>query len=257
MFQAEKFFNIQKSSLAHEFYYFEKLESTNSTAAILARKGCPEGTIVLANEQTKGRGRKGADWYSPPDTNLYFSLVLYPDISRLQYLPFAAGLAVVGALDQLGLQPELKWPNDILVRGKKISGIMMESSLESNSVQHVILGCGINVNVQDFTHELVPSATSIVVETGVLTSRESILASFLMEFETLYEKVKKISWDEFSLEIERRSSYIQGCPVRIALDGETWEGITAGLDSYGGLMLKTPSGKRVFYAGEVQSCRKN
>lgn len=257
MFQTEEFFNIQKGSFANEFYSFEKLESTNGTAALLARKRCPEGTIVLANEQTKGRGRKGAGWYSPPSTNLYFSVVLYPDISRLQYLPFAAGLAVVRALDQLGLQPELKWPNDILVRDKKVSGIMMESSLESNSVQHVILGCGINVNIQNFPSELVTSATSVVVETGVLTSRESLLASFLIEFETLYEKIKEISWDEFSLEIERRSSYIQGCPVRIVLDGETWEGFTAGLDSYGGLVLKTASGNRIFYAGEVQSCRKN
>jgi BirA family biotin operon repressor/biotin-[acetyl-CoA-carboxylase] ligase len=257
MFQPEQFFRSQKGTFGSEFYYFDTVESTNDIAAALAKSGCPEGTIVLGNEQTKGKGRRGSVWFSPRDLNLYFSLVLYPAMGSLQYLPFAAGLAIVKTLDSLGLKSDMKWPNDILVDGKKLSGVMIESSMEGNTLQYAILGCGVNVNVDEFPADIADVATSVAVEAGNPVLRESLLASILHEFENLYEKVKVPCWNDFSQEVEKHSKDLHGCPVRVSLNGEVVEGITAGLDPFGGLVLNTTSGKRVFYSGEVQSCRKN
>lgn len=257
MFDADNFLRLRKGNFGGEFYCFDRLESTNQTALTLAERGSPEGTVVLANEQTKGRGRKGSHWYSPRDVNLYFSILLYPDLSRLQYLPFAAGLSVVRALETIGLKSDLKWPNDILVRGKKVSGVMIETSIEQSRLQHAVVGCGVNVNDRMLPTELQESATSIALEKGSAISREALLASILLEFETLYEKIDGMTWAEFSLEVEKHSTYLNGSHVRILQDGEAFEGVTSGLDAYGGLILTSPSERRVFYAGEVQSCRKN
>ncbi len=248
---------MRKGTFGKEFYYFDRLESTNQTALMLAEKACPQGTLVLANEQTKGRGRKGSPWYSPRDVNLYFSILLYPDASRLQYLPFAAGLSVLLALEAIGLKPDLKWPNDILVSGKKISGVMIETSMEQSRLLHAVVGCGVNVNDKMLPAALQESATTIAIEKDSVFSRESLLASILFEFERLYEKIDEVTWTEFTTEVEKHSTYLNGCQVRILQDGESFEGVTSGLDSYGGLILTISSQRKVFYAGEVQSCRKN
>jgi BirA family biotin operon repressor/biotin-[acetyl-CoA-carboxylase] ligase len=257
MFEVSTFFEKRKGDFGQEFYYFDRLESTNEIAIRLAQEGHPEGTVVLANEQTKGRGRKGNTWYSPADVNLYFSIILYPHSDQLQYLPFCAALAVVRALERIELRAEVKWPNDVLVNGKKISGVLVETAMEQNKLLYAVVGCGINVNDIRLPLELEKAATTVAIEKTAPVSREDLFASILLEFENLYEKIGQVSWKEFCLELEKHSSFLHGCQVRILQDGKVFEGITSGLDSYGGLVVTTSFDRKVFYAGEVLECRKN
>ncbi|HSP06016.1 MAG TPA: biotin--[acetyl-CoA-carboxylase] ligase [Acidobacteriota bacterium] len=256
MFSVADFETRRRSRFGNPLYYFEQLDSTNETADQLARQGCPEGTVVLANEQIRGKGRKGNIWFSPADQNLYFSLVLRPESASLKYLPYMVCLSVQQALGRSGVDADFKWPNDVVVRDRKLCGILTQTSMEEQKLQFAIAGCGINVNVLEFPGELRSIATSVAMEAGAPQSREALLASVLLEFERLYEKIDTIGWEEFSAELERASTYLRGCPVRIVHDGEALEGTTAGLDGYGGLKVLTAAGEKTVYAGEVVSCRK-
>ena len=253
MFDVAQFHTNRKSNTGSEFYYFASLESTNKTAEKFAREGCVEGTIVLANQQTSGRGRKGNPWHSPADVNLYFSLVLRPELNRLHYLPFISALSVAKILEDQGLQPDIKWPNDILVLGKKVCGILIETAVEQSKVSSAIVGFGINVNVTQFPEELRNTAGSILQLKGSAVSRELLLADLLQHF----EKLNDLGWKDLVSQVEENSSYIRDCRVTItAPDGGVTEGMTAGLDSFGGLILETDSGRKIFHAGEVQECRR-
>lgn len=256
MFLVSDFESRRRGRFGNPLYYFEQLESTNETADQLAREGCPEGTVVLANEQTRGKGRKGNAWFSPADRNLYFSLVLRTAAASLKYLPYMACLSVQRALARSGVNADLKWPNDVVVRDRKLCGILIQTSMEDQKLQFAVTGCGINVNVMEFPEELRGAATSVALETGSVQPREALLASVLLEFERLYEKIDETAWEEFSAGLERSSTYLRGCQVKIMQDGEALEGTTAGLDGYGGLKIMTASGERTVYAGEVVSCRK-
>jgi BirA family biotin operon repressor/biotin-[acetyl-CoA-carboxylase] ligase len=256
MFNIKEFEQQRKSKFGSEFYYFEQVESTNATAEKLARSGINEGTVVLANMQTHGRGRSGKSWFSPPGVNLYFSMILRPPSLHLKYLPFLTALAIVRVLKGFGLKGDLKWPNDVLVDGKKICGILIQTAIEENTLQFVIVGCGINVNGSHFPEELDQAATSVFQQYGSEVSREAILASFLLEFEKLYEKIDTVSWDDFCSILEKQSTYLRGCHVMIQQNGQQIGGKTGGLDAYGGLILETANGDKTFYAGEVQLCRK-
>lgn len=255
MFNVHDFEKRRKGTFGKPLYYFETLGSTNSFAEDLAKEGASEGTLVLANEQTEGKGRKANSWYSPPDCNLYFSLVLRPDPSRLTYVPFLAGLAVVHAVKNHGLEGDLKWPNDVLINEKKVCGILVQTVSDQTPLAYAILGCGINVN-SSFPPELQETATSIAIENGRSVAREPILADFLLEFERRYERIDRMPWSVLCRELESTSSYLRGCEVEVRESGGTVRGITEGLDGFGGLILRTEEGSRVFYAGEIQSCRK-
>ena len=256
MFDIPEFARQRKGNLGDPVYYFERLPSTNPFAESLAKSGAPEGTIVLANEQTGGKGRQGRLWFSPPDANLYFSLIVRPTTSRLHYLPFLMALAIVRFLKALSFHPDLKWPNDVMVNGKKISGILIQTSLEQNQLQFAVIGCGVNVNSVELPPDLSKSATSIAIEKGHIVAREVLLASLLFEFETMYGRIDNMEWNEFCVELEKHSSYLRGSLVQMQQEGTTVEGTTGGLDPYGGLILDTSEGERIFYAGDVQSCRK-
>ena len=249
MFNVAEFHHHRKSNVGSEFYYFDSLESTNKTAEQFS----VEGTVVLANQQTGGKGRKGNPWHSPADVNLYCSLVLRPELSRLQYLPFISALSVANVLEDQGLQPDIKWPNDILVSGKKVCGILIETAVEQSKVSSAIVGFGINVNVSQFPEDLQSTAGSILQLKGTAVSRELLLASLLQHF----EKFNNLGWEDLISRVEKNSTYTRDCLVTITTpDGGVTEGKTAGIDSFGGLILETDSGRKTFYAGEVQECRR-
>ena len=249
MFNVAEFHHHRESNLGSEFYYFDSLESTNKTAGQFEI----EGTVVLANQQTGGKGRKGNPWHSPADVNLYFSLVMRPELSRLHHLPFISALAVAKILEDQGLQPDIKWPNDILVSGKKVCGILIETAVEQTKVSSAIVGFGINVNATQFPEELQSTAGSILQLKGSTVSRELLLASLLQHF----EKLNGLGWDDLVSQMEQKSSYTRNCLVTITSpDGVVTAGTTAGLDSFGGLILETASGRKTFHAGEVQECRR-
>ncbi len=159
-------------------------------------------------------------------------------------------------LKSFGLESDLKWPNDVLVNGRKICGVLIQTSLEENVLRFAVIGCGINVNETAFPAELSTLATSIALETGDSASREIALASVLLEFERMYQTVRDLDWKEFCRLLEQHSTMLRGCTVQIDQKDTIIEGTTQGLDAYGGLIVETKEGPKVVYAGEITACRK-
>ncbi|HXG35403.1 MAG TPA: biotin--[acetyl-CoA-carboxylase] ligase, partial [Dehalococcoidia bacterium] len=170
----------------------ESVGSTQDLAREEARKGAAEGTIVLAEEQTKGRGRLGRAWVSPPGENIYATLLLRPELGVLRYLSMIAPLAIAQAVEEeTGLAVAIKWPNDIMISGRKLAGVLIESELREERVEYSLVGMGVNVNLapQRFP-EIEASATSLKEQTGKETTREEFLATLLNRFEGLYLAAK-------------------------------------------------------------------
>jgi BirA family biotin operon repressor/biotin-[acetyl-CoA-carboxylase] ligase len=256
MFNIQNFQASRKGLFGENLHYFEEIDSTNRAAADLARWNVAAGTVVIADSQSKGRGRNSHTWYSPPGVNLYFTVILYPSAIRLHYLPFLIGLSIAQGLEPLGLECDLKWPNDVLCDGKKISGILIQTAIEENRLQFALAGVGINVNTRSFPEELQPVATSVAQQIGQETDREDLLASVLWQFEQLYGRMMEMTWEELIGEFQRKSTFFQGCDVLIEQQGKIVSGRTAGVDRLGGLIVETTHGPEVFYAGEIQACRK-
>jgi BirA family biotin operon repressor/biotin-[acetyl-CoA-carboxylase] ligase len=173
-------------------HYSETLDSTNDLAKALAAQGAPEGTVVVTETQTSGRGRLGREWDSPPAVGLYVSLVLRPMLPpmELPQITLTTAVAVVRAVRRVaGLAPGIKWPNDLLINGKKLGGILTEMETESDRIRHVVVGLGLNVNNPAFPPELASTATSLALAAGGRRfSRVNLLQAWLEEFEALYER---------------------------------------------------------------------
>ncbi|HSE43523.1 MAG TPA: biotin--[acetyl-CoA-carboxylase] ligase [Acidobacteriota bacterium] len=255
-FDVASFHHQRKGLFGSELYYFDDVKSTNSIAEKLARDKFSEGTVVLANSQSLGRGRNSNQWFSPKDVNLYSTILLKPSKEFLPRIPFIAGLSVARALFRYNLSADLKWPNDVLIGDRKIAGILMQSAMEADVLQYVIVGIGINVNVTNFPNELQQAATSVAIEKGTPIQREQLLADVLFEFEQAYAKQNGTSWEDFVNEVEKQSSYLRNCHVEVNTTEGTIEGTTAALDSYGGLIVNTKNGQAIIHSGEVRACRK-
>ena len=172
-------------------HYFETLDSTNDLAKALAAQGAPEGTVVVAETQTRGRGRLGREWDSPPAAGLYVSLVLRPMLPpmELPQITLTTAVAVVRAVRRVaGLAPRIKWPNDLLLNGKKLGGILTEMETESDRIRHVVVGLGLNVNNPGFALDLAATATSLALAAGRTFFRVHLLQAWLEEFEELYNR---------------------------------------------------------------------
>ncbi len=230
------------------------LESTASTMDIARREaetGAAEGTVVIAEEQTAGRGRMGRSWTSPPWVNLHFTVVLRPTLEQLRHVAVIAPLAVCQAIEETtGLFPRIKWPNDVLIEGKKVCGVLPESELAGEEVLYVLLGAGINVNLDAAAHpEIREIATSMLAELGREVSREEVLAATLNHLETLYEasgrgEVVSVGW-------KKRLDTL-GKPVQVQAAGGVEEGVVVDADSDGALILRRDDGSHVrLDAGEV------
>ncbi len=172
--------------------YHESIPSTMDLARREAEAGMPEGAIAIAEEQTAGRGRMGRAWVSPAGVNLHFTVVLRPTLVQLRYLPVIAPLAVCQAIEETtALLPRIKWPNDVLIGGKKVCGVLPESELAGNEVLFALVGIGINVNLDVDAHpEIRDIATSLRAELGREMSREEVLAATLNRLEALYESAQ-------------------------------------------------------------------
>jgi BirA family biotin operon repressor/biotin-[acetyl-CoA-carboxylase] ligase len=173
-------------TVGRQLHLYESVVSTNETLRGLARAGAPEGTVVLAEHQIAGRGRAGKVWFSPPNVNLYASVLFWPRIPATSAAPFSfmASLALTDAIRELGLSPAIKWPNDVLLQGRKVAGTLAEGSMEGDRLEYVILGVGVNVNVerealQDGLGEAAQSATSLREALGHPVDRNAFAAAFL------------------------------------------------------------------------------
>jgi BirA family biotin operon repressor/biotin-[acetyl-CoA-carboxylase] ligase len=232
-----------------------EIDSTQHLARDLARAGAPEGTVVVAESQTGGRGRLGRQWHSPPGVNLYCSLVLRPSVplAVVPCLALVAGLAVVDALGEVAsLRASLKWPNDVLVGGRKVAGILTELEAEVERVHHVIAGIGVNLNggADAFPPELAAKATSVRLASGTAVNRAAFTAGLLAALEARYRRFLADGFTAMRSEWEAHSS-LTGKEVRVtAPEGEV-TGRVLGIDDDGSLRLAGPRGELRVVGGEV------
>ncbi|MEO7539220.1 MAG: biotin--[acetyl-CoA-carboxylase] ligase [Pyrinomonadaceae bacterium] len=237
---------------------YDSIGSTNSEAADQARRGADEGLCIIAREQTAGRGRYGRTWVSDKDAGLYLSVVLRPRLEQ-KYLPvitLMAGVAVHDALAELGVEPDIKWVNDVLVKEKKVCGILAEA-VETERGIAVIVGIGINLTSGNFPPEIAQTATSIVTETGTLISADELAESVCRHLIHFYELTETVAGPAKIIEQwSIRSSYFSGKPVRVTLNDEVFDGVSDGLEQNGALRIRTPDGSiRIVQAGDVERLR--
>lgn len=233
--------------VGREVRVFEKTDSTNDVIEKLARDGVKEGFVVLAESQTKGRGRLGRTWVSPARKGLWMSVLLRPRLTpqAATRLTVASATALARAIREITtITPEIKWPNDLLVRGKKIAGILTEMSAELDTVKYVIVGVGVNVNLEtrDFPPELRKLATSLAAEQGKRVSRPDLAAAFLRELDRDYAAVCGGNFEALIDEWMHQCTTI-GQQVRIQMGGRVITGRAESLDADGALLLRTPHGR--------------
>jgi BirA family biotin operon repressor/biotin-[acetyl-CoA-carboxylase] ligase len=223
--------------------------STMDAAAALAHEGAAHGVVVVAEEQTHGRGRRGTTWASPAGAGLYFSFVARPSTTAsLPLLTLAAGVAVRdGIIAATGLAPDLKWPNDLLVGKRKLAGILAEGHAIGTPAQAVILGVGINVLSAAYPAEVRARATSIEDELGKCTDRGVLLAELLL---SLSDRLAQLEQTPGDILQAWRAASPNAIGTRIEWDGR--HGVTAGIDDGGALLVKTTTAVERIIAGELQ-----
>jgi BirA family transcriptional regulator, biotin operon repressor / biotin---[acetyl-CoA-carboxylase] ligase len=243
------------SLFAANVVYLERIDSTNRLAKELASSGAPEGTVVIAETQTSGRGRMGRQWVSPGYLNLLFSVIVRPECppEDLFGLTMALALGATEAIrDQCGLVVKIKWPNDLYVGRKKLGGLLTEFALEERRAVYAVLGLGLNVNWSPQQEkEILQPATSIVDETGKRTPRGELLAMILRRFEILYQRLCSGGLEEV-LRYRNEHCMILGRDVLIMGQGEILKGVAVRIDRDGALVIREEGGteKRVV-SGEV------
>jgi BirA family biotin operon repressor/biotin-[acetyl-CoA-carboxylase] ligase len=239
-------------------HHFYKIGSTNTAAMAAAAEGAVEGSVFLAEEQTAGRGRGAHSWQSARSVGIYCSVVLRPALppSEVLVLALAAGLAVRAAIEAVDarVNADLKWPNDVLVDGKKVCGILTEMNAEATRVRYAVVGIGINVNQATFPRELENEATSFRLATGNEWSRVELTVALLKSLDREYRLL--IEQADARQSILRcfaaQSSWVRGKQVRVEENGSRVEGITEGLDERGFLQVRTAQGLKTVFSGTVR-----
>lgn len=237
----------------HKIYTFDTIDSTNNCAKAVAGCGAKEGTIIIAEHQTAGRGRLGRQWQSNPHENLIFSIVLRPKVGTegLNLLPLCVAVAVAQALEQkTGLKVETKWPNDLLIGEKKVAGILIESSVKQNIVENVVIGIGINVNQSNFRGELSAKATSLKMELGREIDRSSLFQFILQSIESTYAHVSSKGFQSILPTWLSRTTMLNR-QISVSQEGTVFSGVVKGLSNDGGLVLRTGTSERTLFAGDV------
>jgi BirA family biotin operon repressor/biotin-[acetyl-CoA-carboxylase] ligase len=230
--------------IGRDIRVFEQTTSTNDIAARLAQDGVKEGVVIFAESQSKGRGRLGRTWISPPRKGLWFSILLRPNMrpQAATQLTVAGATALVRAIQQqTEIEPEIKWPNDILIRGKKVAGILTELTAELERVKDIVLGIGVDVNIDEFPADLRRIATSLKIETGAHVDRAALAAAMLRELDRDYARICAGEFAEVAEEWQERCTTI-GKAVSIRLGDRVVRGLAESLDSDGAMLLRTEHG---------------
>ena len=239
--------------IGHRIHHYDLIGSTMDEARRLAADGAAEGTVVIAEEQTAGRGRFNRAWVSPRGENLSFSVILTPPASQLQYMNMAATLAVARTVANVaGLQPTIKWPNDVRVGGLKISGILIETAIESADAVCAIIGIGVNVNFDPSRYaEIADISTSIYRETGQRRNRTPVLQTLLEHFDDSYAIVR--SGGSLTAEWSAMLDTL-GRSVSLRSQDAVIEGIAESVNAQGNLLVRRNDGSLyTATAGEVTS----
>ncbi len=248
---------VRGTIFGEHIHHYYRAGSTNTLAMEGAADGAPEGSVFLAEQQTAGRGRGNNQWHSEQSTGIYCSVVLRPALppSEVLTLSLAAGLAVQSAIQEIDSRvlPDLKWPNDVLIHGKKFCGILTEMSAEATRVRHIVVGMGLNVNQASFPGELEHTATSLRQTAGTEWSRVELCAALLKSLDREYKELlaNPEAHPEILRRFEEHSSSARGRQVRIEENGG-FEGVTQGLDPRGFLRVRTREGVRIVYSGTVR-----
>lgn len=246
---------LRTTLLGKNIHYFTHVDSTNNEAKKLAFQGAPEGTIVVAEAQNSGRGRLARGWFSPLAKGVWLSVILRPPFAPHQApkCTLMAAVALTRAIRSFtGITCGIKWPNDILLDGKKLVGILTEMSAEMDAINHVVIGMGVNVNIRadEFPEELSPIATSLLIASGEPISRLGLLCVMLQELEMLYNQVLR---DGFASVLEewRSLSVTLGQTVNVVAPGEQYSGVAITIDEDGALLVDTGQDIRKVVAGDV------
>ncbi len=248
---------LKTTKMGHYVHFEETVVSTQKIAQTLANEGAEEGTIVVAEQQTHGRGRMARQWFSPSGTGIWMSLIIRPNIpvQATPQLTLLTAVAIVQAIEEITpLKPDIKWPNDILINGKKIVGILTELQAEADQVHSIIIGTGINVNqaIDDFPEDLHKTATSIHIETNELWDRAQFIQEILLKFENLYTlylaqgfRPIKLLWESYAVSLHK--------PIKARTINGTVEGTAIGIDDAGVLLIQTNDGSiSQIYSADIE-----
>lgn len=250
--------HLQTKRYGKKIHYYETCKSTQLIAHEFAQKGTPDGTVVISEEQLGGKGRMARPWDSSAHKGIWMSVILKPELTPQQapQITLVAAVAIVRAIEEVtGLTPDIKWPNDLLVNGKKITGILTELQADPDQIKAIILGIGINVNqcADDFAPELSSIASSLKIELGQKVNRAKLVAAILKHAEHYIElyleqgfKPIKLLWESYATTI--------GKPVRAVMLQETLEGTAIGITADGMLELQLKDGTvRKIYSGDIEA----
>lgn len=234
---------VSTNRIGKKIFFLQATASTNAVAFSMAAEGAAEGTVIIAEQQTGGKGRLGRDWASPAGVNLYCSIILRPPIQPVAapQLTFLSVIAVARAVEKLTpLKTRIKWPNDLLINGRKVAGLLNEMSAETDKVNFVILGIGVNVNMSaaQFPEELRHPATSLALESGAKVDRTEFAKVMLQELDSLYALFLQEGYAPARREWLERSS-LAGALVTVTDNGSVRSGRVSGIDEYGALLLDT------------------
>ena len=249
--------HLKTRQIGRHYIFKSELPSSNSFLMDLPLPECIDGMVVVADKQTAGRGRMQRTWFAPPAANLYFSVLLQPNrpISEIPQLALLSALSIVTTLNSVtpDVEVEIKWPNDVLVGGRKLAGILCEMQAETDIVHKVILGMGINVNVlsRQFPPELRETATSLLIETGSPFHRPTLLAEVLNALEHNYEQWLRKGLSPF-LPALKKHLLLVGARISVTGQGGSMSGVVEGLSEDGGLILRRGTKQHIVYSGEIQ-----
>lgn len=248
--------HLNTKKIAQQLKYFDVIDSTNLECKRIADAGqFYDGTLIVADRQDAGRGRRGRTWECPAGINIAMSLLLKPDIApdTASMLTIVMAMAVANAVKKVSaLDVKIKWPNDIIINGRKFCGILTEMSLEMDYIHYVIIGVGINVNQLEFPEEIKDIATSVKLQKGESVSRAKIVANVMAEFERLYEQF--LADGDLSALMEEYNQYLVSFAkeVRVLDPKGEFCGISEGINSVGELLVRKEDGNLAnVYAGEV------
>jgi BirA family biotin operon repressor/biotin-[acetyl-CoA-carboxylase] ligase len=241
--------------LGNRFYYFPEIDSTNNYARALAEAGAPEGVVIVAEQQSHGRGRLARPWISPPHVNLYCSIILRPTLppARAPQITLAAAVALSDAVAQFSpITPAIKWPNDILAGGKKLAGVLTEAVSNAQRLEFVILGIGVNINYQrtNMPVEIRRGATSLAILAGRELRREAFLIRLIQDLDRCYAVLEERGFAALAPQWDARFS-LRGRAVRVKMTDRTITGRAIGIDSDGFLMVESSGVCERIIAGDV------
>ncbi|HBH13741.1 MAG: BirA bifunctional protein, putative [Clostridiales bacterium 38_11] len=247
---------LDTSIIAREIIHFDTIASTNTKSKEIADKGAVEGSVIISEEQSGGRGRLGRQWTSPKHKGIWMSVILRPQVNPIEIsiVTQVAAAAVVKAGRQMGYDFYVKWPNDIMMNDKKVCGILTEMSAELNHINYVVIGIGVNVNlgIVDFPDDLREKASSIKIESGIQVNRQELCAYILNHFERLYGSFVRDTKGFEAIDICREKSILIGKDVSVIRGNEVFDAFVLDLNPAGELVIRKKDGtEERLFSGEV------